>query len=306
MNKILIIEDDPAILKGLEDYLKEENFEIFSSQDGLEGFNIALHELPDIVLLDVNLPSMNGFEVCRKLREEKFSKPIIIITASVEQIDKVVGLEIGADDYITKPFDLRELLARVRANLRHYDRDKNKSTDEAFDHDDTFKRHLLCVMFTDIKDYSKKMHKNEELTLQLLQKHNNIMKNVIAEYGGNIVEIIGDAFLVSFESAVKAVTCGVTLQNNFNEYNKSKPKKEKIELRIGIHLGDLIEFEGKLKGDTLNIAARIQQNADVKKVWISESVFLAVKGKINFSYQNIGEKEFKNIKEPITIYSVSK
>ncbi|MCH6574374.1 MAG: response regulator [Bacteroidetes bacterium] len=86
-NKILVIEDNPAILTGLEDYLSAENYEIVTSQDGLEGLNIALNEHPDLILLDLNLPSLNGFEVCRKLREEKFLNPILIITATDEQID---------------------------------------------------------------------------------------------------------------------------------------------------------------------------------------------------------------------------
>jgi len=94
MKKILIVEDDPAISQGLKDYLTAENFEILQCRDGLEGLNTALNEQPNLILLDVNLPSLNGFDVCRKLREAKFVNPIIIITASVEEIDEVVGLEI--------------------------------------------------------------------------------------------------------------------------------------------------------------------------------------------------------------------
>lgn len=304
-NKLLVIEDDPAILTGLEDYLTAENYEIVTSQDGLEGLDIALSEYPDLILLDVNLPGLSGFEVCRKLREEKFINPIIIITASVEEVDEVVGLEIGADDYIKKPFKLREVLARVRANLRQYQR-KTEMGKAAHSYDDKIlKRHLMCVMFTDIKNYSQKMNEDEHQALRLLQTHNRIMKEKITDFDGKIVEIIGDAFLISFESAVKCVNCGVAIQNRFNNFNEPKSGNEKIELRMGIHLGDLIEFEGKLKGDALNIAARIQQNAEANKVCISESVFLAVKGKTKLKYNKLGAQKFKNIDEPITIYSIS-
>jgi len=303
--KLLVIEDDPAILTGLEDYLKAENYDIVSSQDGLDGLNIALRELPDLILLDVNLPGLNGFEVCRKLREEKFINPIIIITASVEEIDEVVGLEIGADDYIKKPFKLREVLARIRANTRKYERRILTSEEKQSSGDGIYRRHLMCVMFTDIKNYSQKMNEDEHQALLLLQTHNRLMKEIIAEYDGNIVEIIGDAFLVSFESAVKAVNCGIAIQNRFKSFNEDKSENEKIELRMGIHLGDLIEFEGKLKGDALNIAARIQQNAEANKVWISESVFLAVKGKTKLKCNKLGAQKFKNIDEPITIYSIT-
>jgi DNA-binding response OmpR family regulator len=304
-NKLLVIEDDPAILTGLEDYLTAENYEIVTSQNGLEGLDIALSEYPDLILLDVNLPGISGFEVCRKLREEKFINPIIIITASVEEVDEVVGLEIGADDYIKKPFKLREVLARVRANLRQFQR-KTETGKAAHSYDDKIlKRHLMCVMFTDIKNYSQKMNEDEHKALRLLQTHNRIMKEIVAEFDGNVVEIIGDAFLISFESAVKGVNCGVAIQNRFINFSESKPANEMIELRMGIHLGDLIEFEGKLKGDALNIAARIQQNAEATEVWISESVFLAVKGKTKIKYENLGEHKFKNIDEQIIIYSIS-
>ena len=303
-NKILVIEDNPAILTGLEDYLSAENYEIVTSQDGLEGLNIALNEHPDLILLDLNLPSLNGFEVCRKLREEKFINPILIITASDEQIDEVVGLEIGADDFIKKPFKLREVLARIRANLRQYERKIGMSKGKHIQDNEIFRRQLMCVMFTDMKNFARKMNKDEHQTLLLLQTHNRIMKEIISDFDGKIIEIIGDAFLISFESAVKGVNCGVAIQNRFKKFNESKSVDEKIELRMGIHLGDLIEFEGKLKGDALNIAARIQQNAEVNEVWISEILFLAVKGKTKLKCDKLGEYKFKNIDDPITIYSI--
>ncbi len=304
MKKILIVEDVPAISQGLKDYLTAENFEILQSQNGLEGLNTALNEQPNIVLLDVNLPSLNGFDICRKLREEKFANPIIIITANVEEIDEVVGLEIGADDYIKKPFKLREVLARIRANLRQSERNilaqKNRIQKE-----EKFDRNLMCIMFTDIKDYSKKMHEDELLTIELLQMHNKIMNEVISKFNGNIIEIVGDAFVVSFNSAVKGVGCGVAIQEKFKKYNSLKSQNEEIELRIGIHLGDLVEFEGKYKGDAMNIAARIQQNAIESEVWMSESVYLAVRGKTKFNFSKVGLRNFKNIKEPIAVYSIS-
>ena len=304
MKKILIVEDDPAISQGLRDYLTAENFEVLQSQDGLEGLNTALNEQPNLILLDVNLPSLNGFDVCRKLREEKFVNPIIIITASVEEIDEVVGLEIGADDYIKKPFILREVLARIRANLRQSERKISVEEDRS-QHGEKFDRNLMCIMFTDIKDYSKKMHEDELLTIELLQMHNKIMNEVISKFNGNIIEIVGDAFVVSFNSAVKGVGCGVAIQEKFRNYNSLKSQNEEIELRIGIHLGDLVEFEGKYKGDAMNIAARIQQNAKETEIWMSESVYLAVRGKIKFNFYKVGLWNFKNIKEPITIYSIS-
>lgn len=118
MKKILIVEDDPAISKGLVDFLENESFHTTSFSDGEKGYYAAKEGNYDLVLLDVMLPGKNGMDICRDLRKEKISTPIIMLTSKQEEIDKVLGLELGADDYITKPFSIRELLARIKAVLR--------------------------------------------------------------------------------------------------------------------------------------------------------------------------------------------
>jgi DNA-binding response OmpR family regulator len=116
--KILIIEDEADLVKGLELNLADEGYELAWASDGREGLRRALEEAPNLIILDIMLPGMNGLEVCRELRQKKASIPIIMLTAKSGEVDKVVGLEIGADDYITKPFSVRELLARIKAHLR--------------------------------------------------------------------------------------------------------------------------------------------------------------------------------------------
>ena len=118
MKHILIIEDDPAIIKGLQESLEEEHYKITTAMDGEEGYKKAGGEKPDLILLDLMLPSMNGQEICRKLREDGMAVPILMLTSKKEEADKILGLEIGADDYITKPFSLREVHARIKAHLR--------------------------------------------------------------------------------------------------------------------------------------------------------------------------------------------
>ena len=115
--KVLIIEDDKPILDILKFNLSKEGYDTLEALDGQRGLEIALTEDPNLVLHDVMLPIMDGFEVCRKIRERS-SVPIIMLTAREEEVDKVLGLELGADDYMTKPFSVRELTARVKANLR--------------------------------------------------------------------------------------------------------------------------------------------------------------------------------------------
>jgi len=118
MSLVLLVEDDPIMLRGLTDNLHFENYEVLTASDGLTGYRLAMARKPDLAILDVMLPNMSGFEVCRKLRADGFSKPILILTARGEEMDRVMGLDIGADDYVTKPFHVREVLARVRALLR--------------------------------------------------------------------------------------------------------------------------------------------------------------------------------------------
>jgi DNA-binding response OmpR family regulator len=116
--RILLIEDDPSIRRGLELNLRLEGYELAIATDGPSGLREATEGKPDLVLLDIMLPGMNGYEVCRELRRRGMTMPIVVVSAKGSEPDKVMGLDLGADDYITKPFGLAELLARVKAQLR--------------------------------------------------------------------------------------------------------------------------------------------------------------------------------------------
>jgi len=118
MANILVIEDDPAILRGLADNLEAESHDVLTAADGEHGYTIARSKKPDLIVLDLMLPRMSGYELCRKLRAEGMTVPIVMLTARGDEADRIVGLDLGADDYITKPFSVRELLARIRAVLR--------------------------------------------------------------------------------------------------------------------------------------------------------------------------------------------
>jgi DNA-binding response OmpR family regulator len=118
MKKILLIEDEKSMARGIRDALVHHGFDVNHASNGETGLDIVRNEPPDLIVLDIMLPGIDGFEVCRQLRERGFLAPIIMLTARSEEIDKVVGLEIGADDYVTKPFSMRELLARIKGHLR--------------------------------------------------------------------------------------------------------------------------------------------------------------------------------------------
>jgi DNA-binding response OmpR family regulator len=118
MTRILVVEDDAAILRGLKDNLLAESYEVLTAADGQAGYRQIREQKPDLVILDLMLPRMSGYEVCRKVRAEGDMTPILMLTARGEEADRVLGLDLGADDYVTKPFSVRELLARVRAIVR--------------------------------------------------------------------------------------------------------------------------------------------------------------------------------------------
>jgi two-component system alkaline phosphatase synthesis response regulator PhoP len=124
--KILIVEDEPDMVLGLRDNFEFEGYLVVTASDGAAGLEKARTEKPDLLILDIMMPKLSGLEVCKTLRGEGFEKPIIMLTARGQEIDKVVGLELGADDYVTKPFSIRELLARVRAILRRSDGSKRR------------------------------------------------------------------------------------------------------------------------------------------------------------------------------------
>jgi DNA-binding response OmpR family regulator len=116
--RILIVEDEQAVARGLEYGLREEGYRVILAGNGREGLAKALEEAPDLIILDIRLPDVSGFDVCREMRAHGLRQPILILTVRDEEADKVLGLELGADDYLTKPYSLRELISRVRALLR--------------------------------------------------------------------------------------------------------------------------------------------------------------------------------------------
>ncbi|MDA2925061.1 response regulator transcription factor [Acidobacteria bacterium AH-259-L09] len=118
MSRILVIEDDPAILRGLTDNLQYESHEVLTATDGEAGYRLIVEKKPHLVILDLMLPKMSGYELCRRVRGEGITTPILMLTARGEEVDRVIGLDLGADDYVSKPFSVPELLARVRAVLR--------------------------------------------------------------------------------------------------------------------------------------------------------------------------------------------
>ncbi len=172
MNKILIIEDDPAISLGLEEALKNEHYDVTTEADGALGYERALGGEYDLILLDLMLPSKDGMDICKDLRSNSITIPILMLTSKKEEIDKILGLEIGADDYVTKPFSVRELLARIKAILR-------RSTEIAI----SIEKYSFANISIDFK--KQEASKNNE-NLELSSTEYKILKYLI-EHEGEVI-----------------------------------------------------------------------------------------------------------------------
>lgn len=138
MKNVLIIEDDPEIIQLLEIHLRDLGCRVQAVHHGDSGLRTAINEAPDLIILDVMLPGMDGIEVCQKIRANNIKSPILMLTAKSEEIDKVLGLEVGADDYLTKPFSVREFIARVKAIFRRQKMDHTKAPEESASKSMTF------------------------------------------------------------------------------------------------------------------------------------------------------------------------
>lgn len=174
MKQILIIEDDQAILRGLKDNLEFESYEVLAATDGREGYHLARESNPDLIILDLMLPRMNGYEICQLLRSEGRLNPILILTARGEEIERVRGLDLGADDYVTKPFSVPELLARVRAILRRTDQGESACEVHQLQFDDV------------VVDFNRFEARKGDQELKLSRKEFGVLR-FLAEREGEVV-----------------------------------------------------------------------------------------------------------------------
>jgi adenylate cyclase len=165
-------------------------------------------------------------------------------------------------------------------------------------------RKLAVVMFTDIVGYSSLSQKNEQLALELLEEHREIVRPIVARRNGREMKTMGDAFLIEFESALEATQCAVDIQRSLGNHNQLSVPERRIHLRIGIHLGDVEERQSDVLGDTVNIASRIEPLAEPDGICISQQVYDQVRNKINCPMENLGPRQLKNIDYPIDVFRI--
>jgi class 3 adenylate cyclase len=165
-------------------------------------------------------------------------------------------------------------------------------------------RQLKAIMFTDIKGFSSMMGKDEELTVRLVREHRDLIRDALAKHRGEERQTIGDAFMVLFDSAVNAVRCAVEIQTRMREANALRDENERVCIRIGIHLGDIIVDENDIYGDGVNIAARVEPQAEPGGICITQQVFHQIEGKLDCRVTHIGHRELKNIRNAPELYNI--
>jgi DNA-binding response OmpR family regulator len=294
--RVLIVDDDRRVVETIQGALVREGLDTIVAYDGETGLAMAEEMKPDMILLDVMMPKIDGYTVVRRLREAGVNIPILILSAQDTTTEKVMGLERGADDYITKPFDPLELRARVQAQFRRSDRlsPQVKATEAH--------RKLYAILFTDICGYSKIMQADEARGLALLKEHNRIIRSAIAAYGGIEANNTGDGFLATFESVVAAVACAQDIHANLRKWNDNSKNAAPLLIRIGVHLGDVAFTGGQPIGDSINIASRLQTSAPPGGIAISESVHGVVHKKLSITWQPMGAIPLKNITQAIMVF----
>ena len=167
-----------------------------------------------------------------------------------------------------------------------------------------FKRRLTAILSADVEGYSRLMREDEDATIRTLTAYRAAMTNLIQQYRGRVVDSPGDNLLAEFSSVVDVVNCAVEVQREFAERNAELPENRRMEFRIGVSLGDVVEEGERIYGDGVNIAARVERLAEGGGICISGTVYDAVESKVGLEYEYLGEQEIKNISKPIRVYRV--
>jgi class 3 adenylate cyclase len=291
---IVVVEDEATQRQLLADYLAGQNFRVSAIDGGAALHRLVDREAPALVLLDVHLPGEDGFALARWLRERSGRIGIIMVTSAGDTVDRVVGLETGADDYITKPFEPRELLARVKSVLRR----------GAAERETAPARRIAAILAADVAGYSRLIGIDEEGTLARLKAHRReLVDPEIGAHRGRIVKTTGDGLLVEFASAVDAVRCALAVQRGTTA-SAAGPLDRRLQFRIGINVGDVLADGDDILGDSVNIAARLEAIAEPGGICLSAAAYEQVRGKMELAVADMGEQDLKNIARPLRTYRV--
>ncbi len=288
---ILVVDDMSNIRNILRFTLEKEGYRVILASNGAQALDYTSGKKPpDLIILDIMMPKMDGYEVLRRLRASEGTKhiPVIFLTAKAQQQDVLKGLEAGGNDYIVKPYKFLDLQRKIEKLINQADSP----------------RELAVIMFTDIVGFSRKMEVDEDKALNLLEEYNKATRVILQKHRGTEVKTIGDAFLVTFRSAVDAVNCAIEMQQCFKERGTHVEEIDDFNVRIGIHLGDVVLQHRDVFGSGVNIASRVEQLAEPGGICITEDLYDVAKKQMSIEVVQLENIVLKNIKESPAVFKV--
>ncbi|MFN8375946.1 MAG: adenylate/guanylate cyclase domain-containing protein [Anaerolineae bacterium] len=340
--KVLVADDHADNRRLITDLLSMRDYEVETAADGEEALSAAQKYSPDLVILDVDMPRMNGFEVVKHLKANPATAqiPILMLTARIQVQDRVEGLQLGAEDYITKPFNARELLARVDARLRAkavtddlrkqqaviratFERFVSPSVVEQLLRDPSQvklggKLQEVTVLFADLENFTgTSENADPEQLLTVLNSYHTMVVRIVQEHSGTIDKFIGDAVMALFNTpleqvdhAGRAVLCALKIRESLVQFHEQLEPQFRMKINMGIHTGravvgnvgahDVMDYTAV--GDTVNVAARLQQMAHGGDIYISQVTYELVSASVET--ERIGELFVKGRTNSVNTYRV--
>lgn len=341
--QILVVDDNQDNIDLITDILSTLDYDLHTAMDGETALTLASNHHPDLIVLDVNMPGMSGFDVVEKLKQDEYTQsiPVIMLTALSDVENRVHAMTLGAEDYLTKPFSPRELIARVQRRLQSkLQTDDLKAAQQQIRN--TFERFVaapivqqmlqsptdvklggklqeITVLFADLEGFtSLSEHTDPEKLLSVLNQYHSLVVKIIQRYQGTIDKFIGDCVMALYNTPVEqhdhvsnAVKSALHIQDELHWFHSKLEEQYHLKINIGIHTGvavvgnvgttELMDYTAV--GDTVNVAARLQGLADYGKILISDTVYSQVED-IVFGRLR-GPLAVKGRKGTVTVYEIS-
>jgi class 3 adenylate cyclase len=308
---IMVVDDRPESVQMISDLLAREGFQMLAAYTGQEALDSVRRRLPDLVLLDLNMPVMNGYEVCEQLKADPATAdiPVLMLTAWADPDHRVRGLQLGAADYLVKPFDYRELLARIQTRLQVKEQtDRLRAAQKAIQH--TFERYVpphvvgrlladpsqgrlggtqqtITVLFADLRGYTALAETlTPEQLLEVLNGHLTVAATAVLSYEGTISQYVGDLVMAIFNApllqpdhAARAVQAALEMRRDLESFHAELSPELRMEFGIGIASGEAVVgnigaqefFHYTAVGDTVNLAQRLEEMAHGGEILMTES-----------------------------------
>lgn len=340
--KILAVDDKPDNIELIADIVEALDYEVLKAYDGATALDIVDSDPPDLILLDVNMPGMSGFDVVKALKSNDMTAqiPVIMLTALTDVKHRVEGLGLGADDYLTKPFSARELAARIETRLRaKSEKDDLRATQQMIRQ--TFERFVsanvveqllhnpseiklggelqeITVMFADMEGFTTISERADPVTLlSVLNKYHELVVGIVQDNQGTIDKFIGDAVMTLYNTplhqadhALLAVRTACQIRQELPRFSQQFHPDLRMNVNFGIHTGNAIVgnvgapqiMDFTAVGDTVNVAARIQGSSEGGQILISQATFDQVHNFVDAT--QMGEKRYKGRSEPVMTYEI--